>query len=414
MSLLKSSMLNAVAVIVRVGTGLILNKILAIFVGPSGYAVIGQFQNFVSIATTFATGGVNTGVIKLTAEYHADEERQHTVWRSAIMMSTLGAILIGALVICFRGPLAQYFLHDVQYADVIFWFGVSLVLLVWNSLLLAILNGLKQLHQFVAINILGSVIGLITAIVLVTGYGLRGALLALVVSQAVALIAGLLICYRAAWFKIKNFWGEFDRGVATKLAGFALMALVSAVAVPGSQMVVRDHLASEFGLIAAGYWQAITKISDVYLLLITTTLSYYYLPRLSEIKSGKELKREVLNAYKFILPLAGLLAFCIYTMRALIVRALFSESFLPMETLFFWQLVGDMMKIGSWLLAFLMLAREMTKRYIVTEILFSISLVALTMLFTKYMGVTGAVFAFALNYFLYWVIMYIVCHDAFK
>lgn len=414
MSLLKSSVLNALAVVIRVGTGLVLNKILAIFVGPSGYAVIGQFQNFVSIATTFASGGVSTGVTKYTAEYGDNEVAQKAFWRSAIMLSTVGAIAIASLVIIFRLPLSKYFLKDEQYTQVFIWFGISLIFLVWNALLLAILNGLKRLHQFVAINILGSLIGLATAAGLVVSFGLKGALIALVVSQAVVFFAAVLICYRQPWFHIRNFLGEFDKAVAVKLCGFALMALVSAAAVPGSQIMIREHLASEFGLNAAGYWQAMTRISDIYLLLITTTLSYYYLPRLSEIKTGIELKQEVFKAYKYLLPMAVLLALPIYFARGLITKLLFSESFLPMQELFLWQLVGDVMKIGSWLFAFIMLAKAMTRRYIVTEVIFSASLVGLTMLFTQTMGVQGAVFAFALNYFLYWIVIYFVCRDAFE
>ncbi|MEL6948786.1 MAG: DegT/DnrJ/EryC1/StrS family aminotransferase [Pseudomonadota bacterium] len=60
-----------------------LNKILAIYVGPAGYAVLGQFQNAVQMITTLASGAINTGVTKYTAEYGEDAPRQHAVWRTA-------------------------------------------------------------------------------------------------------------------------------------------------------------------------------------------------------------------------------------------------------------------------------------------------------------------------------------------
>lgn len=414
MSLLKTSLLNAIAVMVRIGTGLILNKILAVYVGPTGYAVIGQFQSFVGMGTAFASGGVNSGVTKYTAEYGDSESSQKVIWRTAVMLSTGCALIIAVLVILFRDALARYFLKDSQYSDVFVWFGIALIFLVWNGLLLAILNGLKQLRQFVIINILGSLIGLLVTGGLLVLYGLKGALIALAVNQSVVFVAAAFICHRAVWFSAENFWGNFDGEAAKKLFGFALMALVSALVIPGSQILIRDHLGAQFGWNAAGYWQAMTRISDIYLMLITTTLSFYYLPRLSEIKSSKELQSEVLQAYKYLLPLAGLSALIIYILRDFITKLLFSESFLPMESLFFWQLIGDVMKIGSWLLAYMMLAKAMIKRYIITEIIFSVSFVGLTMAFTAKMGLVGAVFAFAVNYLLYWVVMYIVCRNAFK
>ena len=58
--------------------GFVVVKIIAIYVGPSGLAFIGQFQNFLSILMSFATGAINSGVVKYTAEYRDDEvEKQN-------------------------------------------------------------------------------------------------------------------------------------------------------------------------------------------------------------------------------------------------------------------------------------------------------------------------------------------------
>lgn len=413
MSLLRSGLLNAVSVMVRIGTGLVLNKILAVFVGPAGYAVIGQFQNLVSMGAALASGGVNTGVTKYTAEHWDDAGSQKAFWRTAFMLSTGSSFVIVIMIIFFREALSRYFLKDVQYSVVFVWFGGALNFLVWNGLLLAILNGLKQLRQFVLINIMGSLIGLAVTGGLVVLSGLKGGLIALAINQSVVFVAAIVVCRKDVWFSVDSLWGKFDREAARKLLGFTLMALVSAFSTLGSQMLVRNYLGEQFGWNAAGYWQAMTRISDLYLMLITTTLSYYYLPRLSEIKTGRELKNEVLNAYKYLLPLAAVSALGIYLFRGVITRLLFSESFLPMESLFFWQLLGDVMKIGSWLLAYLMLAKAMAKRFIVTEVLFSLSFVILTIILTSKLGLVGAVVAFAFNYLVYWIAMYFICRKVF-
>ena len=83
MNLLKTSVLNGIAVLVKTATMFILNKILAVYVGPSGYAAIGQFQNFIQMVTTFAGSAINTAVIKYTAEYHENEQKQISIWRAA-------------------------------------------------------------------------------------------------------------------------------------------------------------------------------------------------------------------------------------------------------------------------------------------------------------------------------------------
>lgn len=69
MSLVKTSILNAVAVAIKLGCSLILNKFLAVYVGPAGYAVIGNFQNVFSILVSFSGGVLSAGVTKYTAQF---------------------------------------------------------------------------------------------------------------------------------------------------------------------------------------------------------------------------------------------------------------------------------------------------------------------------------------------------------
>jgi PST family polysaccharide transporter len=79
-----------------------------------------------------------------------------------------------------------------------------------------------------------------------------------------------------------------------------------------------------------------------------------------------------------------------------------------MKNLFFWQLLGDFFKIMSWILAFLMVAKSMTKVYIITEILFSALLVGLSYYLIDRNGVIGATQSYCLNYFIYFVVMVII------
>lgn len=116
------------------------------------------------------------------------------------------------------------------------------------------------------------------------------------------------------------------------------MALVSAICVPLSQMLIRAYLTQEFSLAYAGYWEAMIRLSTVYLLLVTTTLGVYYLPRLSELNAIHEIKKEVYLGYKFIFPLAVVGGICVFILRDWIINLLFSPSF-AMRDLFLWQMM---------------------------------------------------------------------------
>ena len=86
-----------------------------------------------------------------------------------------------------------------------------------------------------------------------------------------------------------------------------------------------------------------------------------------------------------------------------------------MRDLFFWQLSGDVIKIGSWILSFIMLGRAMIKAFVITEIIFSLSFYFLTKLFVANLGLTGVSVAYAVNYLIYWAVMlFLMLNEAKK
>lgn len=405
MNLLKTSALNGVAVLIKTATMFILNKILAIYVGPSGYAAIGQFQNFIQMVTTFAGSAINTAVIKYTAEYHGDETKQRAIWKAAGSLVLIFSFIFTFIILIFQKQLSLYIFQTAQYQSVFAWFAVFLVLFNLNALFLAILNGKKEILKLVTANIAGSVLSLLVTSVLAVQYHLYGALVALSIYQSIAFFVTLFLCYKANWFKISYLFGRIEPKIAKNFVAFALMALVSAICVPLSQMVIRSYLSQEFGLNYAGYWEAMIRLSAAYLMLVTTTLGVYYLPRLSELSEFNVIKAEVYTVYKFIFPLAVLGGLIVYILRDWIIAVLFTKTFLPMRDLFFWQMIGDSLKIGSWILAYLMLSKAMTKLFVTTEITFALTSIALTYICTHFFGFEGVSIAHVINYCMYWIVL---------
>lgn len=414
MNLLKTSALNGVAVLIKTATMFILNKILAVYVGPAGYAAIGQFQNFIQMITTFAGSAINTAVIKYTAEYHENEHKQISVWRAAGSLVLIFSFIFSFIILIFQKQLSLYIFQTTAYQSVFAWFAAFLGLFNLNALFLAILNGKKEILKLVVANIAGSILSLLVTGFLAVQYHLYGALIALSIYQSIAFFVTLFLCYKANWFNISYLFGKIEPHIAKKFAAFALMALVSAVCVPLSQMAIRSYLSQEFGLNYAGYWEAMIRLSAAYLMLVTTTLGVYYLPRLAELTHLDEIKKEVYLGYKFIFPLAVVGGLCVYVMRDWIITLLFSHAFMPMRDLFLWQMIGDSLKIGSWILAYLMLSKAMTKLFVTTEIIFSFSLVFLTFILTQAIGFEGVSVAYLVNYATYWLVMSVLIFKQLK
>ena len=405
MNLIKTSVLNGIAVLIKTATMFILNKILAVYVGPAGYAAIGQFQNFIQMITSFAGGAINTAVIKYTAEYYEDENKQRTVWKTAGSIVSIFSFIFTFLVLIFHQQLSLYIFKTVEYGSVFIWFAVFLIFFNLNALLLAVLNGKKEILKLVIANIAGSLFSLLVTSIMAVKYSLYGALVALSIYQSLNFMVTLSLCYRSNWFNWTYFYGKIDADIAKRFLAFASMALVSAICVPLSQMVIRSYLSHEYSVVYAGYWEAMIRLSAAYLMLVTTTLGVYYLPRLSELSNIQDIKKEIYLGYKLIFPLAVVGGVIVYMLKDWIIQLLFSAQFLPMRELFLWQMIGDSLKVGSWILAYLMLSKAMTRLFISTEIIFAFSSIFLTYLCTQIFGFEGVSIAHLLNYALYWLVM---------
>jgi PST family polysaccharide transporter len=276
-----------------------------------------------------------------------------------------------------------------------------------NIILLSILNGQKEIKKFILVSISSSLFSLLFTSFLIIKLSLIGALYALVANQSVIFFVTLLFVIKSRWFKWEYFSKGIDRDSLVKLGKFSLMALTSALMIPVSELIIRDYIGETLSWDSAGYWQGIMYISKMYLLVVTTSLGIYYLPKLSEITDNKELKEEIKNGYKIIIPIVAIMALGIYLSRDLVIEIAFSSDFIMMRELFKWQLIGDIIKIISWLLAYLMLAKAMTKLFIISEIIFTISWITFAILGVKYFGLVGVTYAFSLNYFLYLIFVFI-------
>lgn len=401
LTLIKTSLLNAIAVGVRMLTLLGINKILAIYVGPSGYAALGQFQNAVQMISTLASGAINTGVTKYTAEFHDDEIKQLKVWQTAGTIALTGSIVLSGLVYIYRERLALAFFGDVGLKTVFVWQAATLVPFVFNSLMLAILNGRKDIPRYVLANIAGSVLALGITALMVVYWSLLGALIALAVYQSLAFFVTLFLCMNTKWFRWRELVGRVDLAVAKSLASYTAMALTTAATVPLSHVLIRNHLGENLDWAAAGYWEAMWRLSGAYLMLVSTTLSVYYLPRLSELTTAAEIRKEIFTGYKLIIPVTIIFAGMVYLLRDFVIILLFSVEFRPMQVLFFWQLVGDVLKISGWLFGFVMLGKAMFFLFIASEITFALAFYIFTIFLTPIFGLEGVSIAHAINYFIY-------------
>lgn len=406
--LFKASFLNGIANLIKIITGLISNKVIAIYLGPMGVALLGQFQNFSAIILNLANFGINSGITKYTAEYKELKKNRNEIISTSFFIILIGALITSLIVFYGRNYFSEVILKSRSYNSIFLILSVSLIFFVLNSFFIAILNGYKEFKKIVIVNISSSIIGFIISVILVIKFGSYGALLSIILCQAIVFFVSYFVVKRFDWLNYKVLFFNFNIHIVKKLSNFSLMAVVSVLTVSLIQLQIRNYIIDYFTMQEAGYWQGVVRICDLYISFITTTLGVYFLPKLSELKSSKELNSEIKRGYLFILPVVIIASLFLYILRMKVILILYAPEFSPMERLFTFQIIGTVLKMASWLLAFLMLAKAMTKIYILTEIIFGLNYYFLTVIFINKYSLIGATYAYSLNYFLYLVTMIII------
>ena len=100
MTLIKTSVLTAISTIITVISAFIINKVVAIYAGPTGLALIGQLKDFVTMLTNISNGAITQGIVKYTAEYQTIEEKQK-IFSTSIIISLISSFIVAVVLFGF-------------------------------------------------------------------------------------------------------------------------------------------------------------------------------------------------------------------------------------------------------------------------------------------------------------------------
>jgi len=408
MTLIKTSVLSAIATIIKVISGFIVTKVIAVYVGPAGLAVIGQLQNFINIILMFSGSFLRTAITKYTAEYKEEETKKYDLWSSAISIIFILNIFIFIILFFFSDYISIYLLKSDIYSYILKILAISLPFFVLNTMILSILNGQRQIKKYIILTISLSIISLILVTVLSVNYGLDGALIAYVVNQSVVFFVTLFFVRNEYWFKMKNFFKGSNYEDIKKLLGFAIITLTAVLSSNISLIYIRNFISETISLDSAGYWQGVWVLSQTSLMLITTSLTTYFLPTISSLKTKNEISRELKKVIIFILPIVIIISLSIYLSKDFIIDILYTEKFMPMGELFLWQMIGNVIKVGGWLFGYVLVAKAMVKYTVSTEIVFAFTFVGLATYFINSYGLIGVTYAYVVNSSLHFIAMFYI------
>lgn len=408
--LVKIASLQTVSVLTRILAGILTSKAIAVFIGAEGLALIGNLRNFVGSFQTIATFGFYKGTVKYISSF-----KDNTLLLSKTLSTVYYIGFISTIVVSFFCYFNAEWINDIifptynDYAYVIRIFAFVLPFYALNMFSFSIMNGFSKYKILIIINIIGQILSVSIALLLIYQNKIDGALISVAIAESLIFLITLvgIINRKSLVSEIKI--SNVSYSVFKKMSPYSLMALFTTVLLPFVTIAIRSYIIDNIGYKDAGFWEAMTRISSYYLMFVSSIIVLYLLPRFSEINGVKAFRKEVLSFYKTIIPILVVGLLLIYLLRHYIVLIVFSHEFEPVEDLFFWQLLGDFVKVLSIIIAYQFLAKKMFWHYILTEAFLVVILYTTSVYFIDLLDdVEGAVIAHFVSYVMYYGIVLLI------
>ena len=395
--ILRSSSIIGGASVVNILVGLLRTKVAAMLLGPAGVGVIGLLQTLMATGSSVAALGFGTvGTRQIAEAVGEDDAAAVAAARRALFWGTLGLATLGAAGFWFlRDILAVRVLGDAAQGATVGWLAIGVGLSVATGSQWALLNGLRRIGDIAWGSVLSAVLSTVLGVMALWVWGERG-VMAFVLSGPVA---GFLLGH---WYVSRLPRIRGARTPLTQLAAqwktlarLGMAFMVAGLAATLGQLAVRVLIQRELGMESLGHFQAAWAISMTYVGFVLTAMGTDYYPRLTAvIRDHAAVNRLVNEQTEVALLLAGPVFIAMLGLAPWVIQLLYSSEFAEAASVLKWQVLGDVLKVASWPLGFVIVAAGAGRTFMLTESLAVAVFVVLTWLCIPWLGIKASGIAF--------------------
>lgn len=119
MYFLKVGILFSTSTLSKLIAGLLIVKIVAIYLGTEGLGQLGQFMSLMSMITILAGGGINAGIIKYVADFDKEEVKLNGYLRAASMITLVFSSILGFGLLVGASEISRWLFNTDNYATVV-------------------------------------------------------------------------------------------------------------------------------------------------------------------------------------------------------------------------------------------------------------------------------------------------------
>jgi enterobacterial common antigen flippase len=408
--ILRSSALIGGSALATIASGIVRTKIMALMLGPAGVGLLGMYGAVADLAQSVLSLGTNNSGVRQIAEAvgSGDDER---IARAIVTLRRVSLLLAGGgalLLVLGSHQISTLTFGEDDRAGAVALLAVAVALRIVSAGQGAVLQGMRRISDLAMLGVLGALFGTVITVPTVYFLGQEGLVPSLVGIAATGLVMSWWysrgIHARPARMTIVEF--RRDCGGVLKL-GLAFMA--SGLMLMGSGYAIRITVLRELGYEAAGLYQAAWALGGLYVGFVLQAMSVDFYPRLTaEAADDRQCNRMVNEQAQVSLLLAGPGVIATLTLAPLVMVAMYSAEFVPGTLLLRWICAGMALRVMTWPMGFILLARGQQGRFLMVDFAWTVVHVGVAWVCVKTVGLEGAGIGFLASYVFHGIFVYFI------
>jgi enterobacterial common antigen flippase len=407
---LKSSALIGGSSILNIGLGMVRTKAIALILGGPGVGLFSLYGYVNDLTRGIAGMGINSSGVRQIAEAAGTGDAQRlartatTLRRVAFCSGAIGALLL----LAFSKPISWLTFKDYQHTGSVALLALAVLFADVSQGQAALVQGMRRISDLARMSVLGAFYGTLFSIPIIYFFHEKGVAPSLVCVAA----AGILTSW---WYsrkiKIERVALTIRQGMeeTSALLKLGVVFMTTGLMPLGAAYLVNIMVLRKFDLAAVGCYQAASVLGGTYVGFITQAMRADFYPRLTAVAGDhKECNHLVNEQAEVGLLLAGPGVIATLTFAPLVIWLFYSSSFAPAVEILRWICLGMMLRVASWPMAFILVAKGERKLYFGTELLSNGLFVFLVWAGLTVFGLKGSGIAFFGLYATYWIGIYLV------
>lgn len=408
--ILKSTTIIGGSSVVNVVFRIVQTKAVAVLIGPSGVGLMGVFNTTLGLAGTLTGMGLATSGVRQIAEVASSGDeariaRMVTVFRRlTLFFGVLGSLLFFAS----RQLIAKITFGDDEYAAALGWLSIALLLTVVSRSQLTLIRGMQRIGDLARVSVIGIAVGTFLGLPLLYFWGVQGVASYLILNALTTILISWWYARKIPAAKVPVTWrGISDEARALLTLGVVIMA--TTLTTMATTYLVKIVVTRQLGLGAAGLYEAASILSKVYVGFILVAMEADFFPHLTSVSQDQVRSAQLINAQVeigLLLAVPGILA--VLALGPFLLSLLYSPQFSPAFAILRWQALGTFLRVISWPVAYIMLAKGKGKWFFWSELVTNLVYLSAAAVCVSWWGLPGIGVAFFVMYIFYTGLMTLV------